>query len=441
MRNNVSLFIGIFMTATFQVDTNNPSEIFQRAFNGIINLNSLSSKLANITHYFCYSYRFATSDYSPQKDFALFVKTNLPNNFYIFLIDAGLILEYIYDKLNVLNANRPNDNYDINSDSNVLHKIHCALSQLPINKIPSSVYETLFAQRLIQFDKSLLSEDERKILKLFIQSKKFGYHDYKNNKHYYDVTTKIVIPYFLKLKNLDINSSQLELDMSCKEDYYLIEKLEEKTNINVEPLNEQHEKNIKKLTYRSELIFSKYLDYPHLEFSDRIKNEFKVVKYRITHKLPFFFAFVDNFGKAIGFDKEQRDYAETDGLSQFLKRHQFTQKDVLPDYLYCGTQKDVRDRIMTYKSFADVLIVHGVKRAIEIKDALNDCAKELFIKESERYSKENAFPTESDFIQDMMQVYQDLKEASQFKSDCRQKVLSEAQLSWDKLNGDDIVVI
>lgn len=441
MRNNVSLFIGIFMTATFQVDTNNPSEIFQRAFNGIINLNSLSSKLANITHYFCYSYRFATSDYSPQKDFALFVKTNLPNNFYIFLIDAGLILEYIDDKLNVLNANRPNDNYDINSDSNVLHKIHCALSQLPINKIPSSVYETLFAQRLIQFDKSLLSEDERKILKLFIQSKKFGYHDYKNNKHYYDVTTKIVIPYFLKLKNLDINSSQLELDMSCKEDYYLIEKLEEKTNINVEPLNEQHEKNIKKLTYRSELIFSKYLNYPHLEFSDRIKNEFKVVKYRITYKLPFFFAFADSFGKAIGFDKEQRDYAEEDGLSQFLKRHKFTQKDVLPDYLYCGTQNDVRERIMTYKSFADVLIVHGAKRAIEIKDTLNDCAKELFIKESEKYNKENAFPTESEFIQDMMQVYQELKEASQFKSDCRQKVLSEAQLSWDKLNGDDIVVI
>jgi hypothetical protein len=96
---------------------------------------------------------------------------------------------------------------------------------------------------------------------------------------------------------------------------------------------------------------------------------------------------------------------------------------------------------MTYKSFADVLIVHGVKRAIEIKDALNDCAKELFIKESERYSKENAFPTESEFIKDMMQVYQELKEANQFKSDCQQKVLSEAQLSWDKLNGDDIVVI
>ena len=429
------------MTATFQVDPNNPYEVFQRAFNGIINLNSLSSKLANITHYFCYSYRFATNDYSPQKDFALFVKTNRPNNFYIFLIDAGLILEYIDDKFNVLNVNRPNDNYDIKGDSNVLHKIHCALSQLPINKIPSSVYETLFAQRLIQFDKSLLSEEERKSLKLFIQSNKFKYKDYKNNKHYYDVTTKIVIPYFLKLNTLNINSSQLELDMSCMEDYYLIEKTKEPVNINVDQFNEQHEKNIKKLTHRSELIFSKYLDYPHLEFSDRIKNEFKVVKYRITHKLPFFFAFGDNFGKAIGFDKEQRDYAETDGLSQFLKRHKFTQKDVLPDYLYWGTQKDVRERIMTYKSFADVLIVHGAKRAIKIKDALNDCAKELFIKESEKYNKVNTFPTESEFIQDMMQVYQELKEASQFKSDCQQKVLSVAQLSWEKLNGDDIVVI
>jgi len=163
------------MTKQFQTDPNASSEIFQRAFNGIINLNSLTSKLANITHYFCYSYRFATNDYSSQKDFALFVKTNRPNNFYIFLIDAGLILEYIDDKLNVLNINRPNDNYEIKNDINVLNKIGSALSQLPINKIPSSVYETLFAQRLIKFDKSLLSEDERKSLKLFIQSKKFRY--------------------------------------------------------------------------------------------------------------------------------------------------------------------------------------------------------------------------------------------------------------------------
>lgn len=429
------------MTATFQVDPNNPYEVFQRAFNGIINLNNPNDKFSNITHYFCYSYRFTTNDYFSQKDFALFINTHRHNNFYIFLIDAGLILEYIDDRLNVLNIKRPNDNYEIKNDIDVLNKIDSALLQLPINKIPTSVYERQFAQRLIQFNKSLLSEEERKSLKLFIQSNKFKYKDYKNNKHYYDVTTKIVIPYFLKLNTLNINSSQLELDMSCMEDYYLIEKTKEPVNINVEPLNEQHEKNIKKLTHRSKLIFSKYLDYPHLEFSDRIKNEFKVVKYRITHKLPFFFAFGDNFGKAIGFDKEQRDYAETDGLSQFLKRHQFTQKDVLPDYLYCGTQKDVRERIMTYKSFADVLIVHGAKRAIEIKDALNDCAKELFIKESEKYNKENAFTTENEFIQDMLKIYRDLKEINQFKVDCEQKILNEAQLSWDKLNGDDIVVI
>ena len=71
---------------------------------------------------------------------------------------------------------------------------------------------------------------KEKALNCLFKAKKFRYRDYKNNKHYYDVTTKIVIPYFLKLKNLDINSSQLELDMSCKEDYYLIEKLEEKAD-------------------------------------------------------------------------------------------------------------------------------------------------------------------------------------------------------------------
>lgn len=41
----------------------------------------------------------------------------------------------------------------------------------------------------------------------------------------------------------------------------------------------------------------------------------------------------------------------------------------------------------------------------------------------------------------MLQIYQDLKEANQFKADCTQKILNEAQLSWNKLNGDDITVI
>lgn len=429
------------MTATFQADPNNPYEIFQRAFNGIINLNNSNVKFTNITHYFCYSYRFATYDYSSQKDFALFINTHRYNNFYIFLIDAGLILEYIDDRFNVLNIKRPNDNYEIKNDIDVLNKIGSALSQLPINKIPTSVFERQFAQRLIQFDKSLLSEEERKSLKLFIQSNKFKYKDYKNNKHYYDVTTKIVIPYFLKLKTLDINSSQLELDMSCVEDYYLIEKTKEPVNINVEQFNEQLDKNIKKLTYRSDLIFAKYLNRPHLEFDDRIKNEFQVVQYRIVNKLPFFFAFAGSFGNAVGCDKDHRDFAEIDGLNQFLKRNQFTQKDVLSDYLYSGTKKDVRDRTMKNKGFADALIVHGAKRAIEIKDALNDCAKELFTQESENYNKSNSFPTESEFIQDMMQIYQELKETTQFKIDCQQKVLDEARSTWDKLNGGDIVVI
>lgn len=429
------------MTATFETNSNNPYEFFQRAFNGIINLNNSNEKFTNITHYFCYSYRFATYDYSSQKDFALFINTHRHNNFYIFLIDAGLILEYIDDRFNVLNIKRPNDNYEIKNDIDVLNKIGSVLSQLPINKIPTSVFERQFAQRLIQFDKSLLSEEERKSLKLFIQSNKFKYKDYKNNKHYYDVTTKIVIPYFLKLKTLDINSSQLELDMSCVEDYYLIEKTKEPVNINVEQFNEQLDKNIKKLTYRSDLIFAKYLNRPHLEFDDRIKNEFQVVQYRIVNKLPFFFAFAGSFGNAVGCDKDHRDFAEIDGLNQFLKRNQFTQKDVLSDYLYSGTKKDVRDRTMKNKGFADALIVHGAKRAIEIKDALNDCAKELFTQESENYNKSNSFPTESEFIQDMMQIYQELKETTQFKIDCQQKVLDEARSTWDKLNGGDIVVI
>ena len=41
----------------------------------------------------------------------------------------------------------------------------------------------------------------------------------------------------------------------------------------------------------------------------------------------------------------------------------------------------------------------------------------------------------------MVKIYQDLKAINQFKVDCEQKILNEAQLSWELLNGDDIVII
>ena len=121
-------FIGIFMTATFQVDLNNPYEVFQRAFNGIINLKNDNVNSSNIKGYFAYSYHFVNKyDYNNDKDLAVFLETHRPNNFYIFLIKAGIILEYIDDRLNVLNVKRYNENYNIKTDIDVLHKICSAL--------------------------------------------------------------------------------------------------------------------------------------------------------------------------------------------------------------------------------------------------------------------------------------------------------------------------
>ena len=160
-------FIGIFMTATFQVDPNNPYEVFQRAFNGIINLKNDNPNSSNIKGYFAYSYQFANKyDYNNDKDLAVFLETHRPNNFYIFLIKAGIILEYIDDRLNVLNVKRYNENYNIKTDLDVLNKICSALSQFAIHKISSLTYNRLFEQRLKKFNKSLLSEDEKKTLNL-----------------------------------------------------------------------------------------------------------------------------------------------------------------------------------------------------------------------------------------------------------------------------------
>lgn len=435
-------FIGIFMTATFQVDLNNPYEVFQRAFNGIINLKNDNVNSSNIKGYFAYSYHFANKyDYNNDKDLAVFLETHRPNNFYIFLIKAGIILEYIDDRLNVLNVKRYNENYNIKTDIDVLNKICSALSQFAIHKISSLTYNRLFEQRLKKFNKSLLSEDEKKTLKLFTQSNKFKSGNYRSNTHYYDIAKNIIIPYFLKLKTLDINSSQLELDMSSLDDYYIIEKTKENINIDVDEFNEEYRQNIKKLAVRSKTIFSKYLNDLQVESNDYIRNNFNIVQYKITKKLPFFFAFENEFGKAIDFDKHYSNYDDIGSLKEFLKKHNFTQKDVSASYLYSGTEDEICERAQKYRDFSDALIIHKAKRAISIRDSLNDCAKDVFIRESNKYNKTDSFPTENEFIQDMVKIYQDLKAINQFKVDCEQKILNEAQLSWELLNGDDIVII
>ena len=433
------------MTETFQVDPNNPYEIFQRAFNGIINLKNDKDKSSNIIGYFAYSYHFASQYDSINcdcDDLAVFLETHRHNNFYIFLIKAGIILEYIDDRLNVLNTKYYNNySYNIKTDLDALDKIHSALSQLVVHKIPQSTYDRLFAQRLIKFDKSLLSEDDKKKLKLFIQSNTFKRGDYKSNKHYFDIAKNIIIPYFFKLGTLDINSSQLELDMSYLEDYYLIERTKENLDIDVKVFNEEYDKNVKKVAVRSKTLFSKYLNNFHAESNDFIKNNFHIVQYKITRKLPFAFIFDNAFGQVIDLDKHYGSYDDSDLLNNFLKKHRLTQKHTLADYLYFGTKSDICERIKKYENFPDAFIIHKAKRAVAIRDTLNECAKELFIQESDKYNKANYFPSEKEFIQDMLQIYQDLKEANQFKADCTQKILNEAQLSWNKLNGDDITVI
>lgn len=165
------------------------------------------------------------------------------------------------------------------------------------------------------------------------------------------------------------------------------------------------------------------------------------MQYKITKKLPFFFAFENEFGKAIDFDKHYSNYDDIGSLKEFLKKHNFTQKDVSASYLYSGTEDEICERAQKYRDFPDALIIHKAKRAISIRDSLNDCAKDVFIRESNKYNKTDSFPTENEFIQDMVKIYQDLKAINQFKVDCEQKILNEAQLSWELLNGDDIVII
>lgn len=427
------------------IGTNDKLEIFKRAYTGLMNSPVKAPLKEMIQTMFSFKYYGRT---------ALFFGTSEPGTYYFFLTDDGIILEYIDGRLNVLNAKRPNENYDIQSDTEVLNNINLMFEQLHYYRLSNCFY--LFVDRLPLIDYSELSKDDVKLLKLFMRSKSFELGMYKNYPNLNKVINNIIIPQFFKFPLLKINSSQLELDMSNLDEYYLLirNSADGETNDSIET---EYSNYVDKLNTSIGTTFQKYDPNISFKLNDDIDDvgNFNIISYDIKPLPAFLFQYIDDnnrYKKDLFFTLEKFETKKGDLLTDIycnidhicelvLSGSELSSRKISPiiDWLYQDDDKKL-DHLVYNGSF----LIFGASRAKKMQNYINNRIKSEFIDDINNTSKlprKRKLLSEEDFIADMRKVYQEIKQKENYKHKCTMQIVNNVKESFDLFFNNDIEVI
>lgn len=427
------------------IGTDDKLEIFKRAYTGLMN-SPVKAPLKEMIHtMFSFKYYGRTS---------LFFGTAEQGTYYFFLTDDGIILEYIDGRLNVLNAKRPNENYDIQSDTEVLNNINLMFEQLHYYRLSNCFY--LFVDRLHLIDYSDLSKDDVKLLKLFMRSKSFELGMYKNYPNLNKVINNIIIPQFFKSPLLKINSSQLELDMSNLDEYYLLirNSADGETNDSIET---EYSNYVDKLNTSISTTFQKYDLNISFKLNDDIDDvgNFNIISYDIKPLPAFLFQYIDDnnrYKKDLFFTLEKFETKKGDLLTDIycnidhicelvLSGSELSVRKISPiiDWLYQDDDKKL-DHLVYNGSF----LIFGALRAKKMQNYINDRIKSEFIDDINNTSnrpRKRKLLSEEDFIADMRKVYQEIKQKENYKYKCTMQIVNNVKESFDLFFNNDTEVI
>lgn len=421
------------------IGTEDKFEIFKRAYAGLINHPVKNATGSAILSSFAFKYN---SDKT-----ALFFGMTERATCYFFLTDDGIILEYISGRLNILNTKRPNEKYDIQSDQEVLENINLMFNQIPYYLLKDCFY--LFKDNFLLMDVSELSKDNANLFKLFKRSKSFEMCKYGDYPNFHKVIDNIFIPYFFKRPLSNINSSQLELDMSNLGEYYLVIRNDDSNisrNIDVENRYSDYLYNINDFI---KTTLKKYDPSISFELKDYIEDNFNIITYDIK---PFpIFLFQEStrtafYTKGSFFTLENLvnnlGYSTTDNSCNIDEICKLIWKDcdLSPDldFLYQN------DKGLDHIRYSENFIVFGFDRAKKIQNHLNNKVKSKFFSDMEKVSSrpsKRKMPSEEDFISDMRKVYQQIKQKENFKCKCSIEIANNAKESFDLLFNNDCEVI
>lgn len=428
------------------IGTYDKLEIFKRAYTGLMNSPVKAPLKEMIQTIFSFKYNDGKT--------ALFLGTANQGIYYFFLTDDGLILEYIGGHLNVLNSKRPNENYDIQSDQEVLNNINSMFDELHYWRLSNCFY--LFVNSLHLIDENELSKDDAKLFKLFKRSKSFKLGTYKNYPNLNKVISNIIIPQFFKSPLLKINSSQLELDMSNLDEYYLLVRKSANEDENDDSLETKYSNYVNKLETSISATFEKYDPSISFKLNDDIEDldSFNIISYEIKLFPVFLFQYIDNnmYRKDLFLTLEKLEtkkgdfltdvYSNIDHISELaLSGSELSGSKITPiiDWLYQDNDKGL-EHILYNNSF----LIFGASRAKKMQNYLNDRIKSEFlddINSTDNQPKKRKLLSEEDFIADMRKVYQEIKKKENYKYKCMMEIIDNAKESFDSFFNNDIEVV
>ena len=403
----------------------NKEEMFKRAYTGLQNI-CKQKKLGSIQ--FTYKKRNKTLPA------ILFVIS--PSKYYIFAFDDGLIIEYIDNKINVLDFKNINKEYDVNSNQDVIDIIY-AIGGSVINHYTVYFAQTFFKKKLTKTHSKYLSDNDKSVIGAFLNMDDLSTSEIEL---LYKQVSEIL---FLSSSNLFISSSQLELDLTELDEYYIIsaKSINDRKTIYSNREYCKTTDNISKTINQNLLKFYDALDFK-LTINNDITNHISFNVAKIQCRIPFFIPTLGRYiDRSAGYSRifcvEERQklnwIVSTSDYSHYIWRKSDlnSNTDSFSHYIYLspiviGQLNDTKLNIDPKL----IYIVFGKTSANKLVEKINEHERAKVLEALNKYSAN--IPTEDEFVNEMRTLYKDLRKSYQIQSYFHQKFTETFKLRFKK---------
>lgn len=398
----------------------NKEEMFKRAYTGLQNI-CKQKKLGSIHN--INAIEFTYKKRNKTLPAILFVIS--PSKYYIFAFDDGLIIEYIDNKINVLDFKNINKEYDVNSNQDVIDIIY-AIGGSVINHYTAYFAQTFFKKKLTKTHSKYLSDNDKSVIGAFLNMDDLSTSEIEL---LYKQVSEIL---FLSSSNLFISSSQLELDLTELDEYYIIsaKSINDRKTIYSNREYCKTTDNISKTINQNLLKFYDALDFK-LTINNDITNHISFNVAKIQCRIPFFIPTLGRYiDRSAGYSRifcvEERQklnwIVSTSDYSHYIWRKSDlnSNTDSFSHYIYLSPI--VIDQLNDTKLNIDpklIYIVFGKTSANKLVEKINEHERAKVLDALNKYNTN--IPTEDEFIDEMRAIYTDLKKSSQIQSYFHQK--------------------
>lgn len=409
----------------------NKEEMFKRAYTGLQNIcrQKKSGSIHNINA-IEFSYK------KGNKAFPAILFVFSPSKYYIFAFDDGLIIEYIDNKINVLDFKNINKEYDVNSNQDVIDIIY-AIGGSVINHYTAYFAQTFFKKKLTKTHSKYLSNNDKSVIDAFLNMDDLSTSEIEL---LYKQVSEIL---FLSSSNLFISSSQLELDLTELDEYYIIsaKSINDRKTIYSNREYCKTTDNISKTINQNLLKFYDALDFK-LTINNDITNHISFNVAKIQCRIPFFIPTLGRYiDRSAGYSRifcvEERQklnwIVSTSDYSHYIWRKSDlnSNTDSFSHYIYLSPI--VIDQLNDTKLNIDpklIYIVFGKTSANKLVEKINEHERAKVLDALNKYNTN--IPTEDEFIDEMRAIYTDLKKSSQIQSYFHQKFIETFKLRFKK---------